>query len=95
MPAESVDLPKAQAKTDCEQKTAKNIAKRIETAAGVRFQVFRARNFAVAAIEDAVDLEKRRTDNEPAIVAALQEEECRDWQSKDRQCPRAWREGRF
>ena len=71
MRTESVELTKAQAKTDREQKTAKNIAKRVETAAGVRLQVFNARNLAVAAIEDAVDLEKRRTDNEPEIVAAL------------------------
>jgi len=71
MRTESVELRKAQAKTDREQKTAKNIAKCVETATGIRLQVFSARNFAVAAIEDAVDLEKRRTDNEPEIVAAL------------------------
>jgi len=71
MRTKSVELIKAEAETDREQKTSKNIAQSIETAAGVRLQVFRARNFAVAAIENAVDLEKRRTDNEPEIVAAL------------------------
>ena len=86
---------KSQTKTDREYNTSQNIAQRVEAPAAVRLQIFSARDFAVTAIHDAVNLEKRSAANEPQIITAPQRNETRDGKRKDRPCPRVWRDRRF
>src|SRR4029077_21238501 len=57
-------------------KTCKKIAEVIQTFSELRFQVFGARNFAIAPIKNTERLENSRTNDDAGVIAAHEECAC-------------------
>jgi len=61
---------KPESKSENVEKTCQKIAQVIQTFAGFRFQILRARNFAVAAVKNTERLKNGRADHDADVIAA-------------------------
>jgi hypothetical protein len=61
---------KPQSKSENVEKTCKKIAQVIQTFPGFRFQILRARNFAVAAVKNTERLKNGRADHNAYVISA-------------------------
>src|SRR5439155_14575281 len=73
----------AKSEADRKQQECDQISKRIDTGACLRIQILRARDFAVATIENTVDVKKRCAGNEPEVIAAHEEKKTNHGQNCD------------
>jgi hypothetical protein len=77
------------------EKACDKIAKVIESFPELCFQVFGARDFAVATIKNTERLKNSRADDDAHVIAAYQEYTGDERQNKDRYCPRVGMDGKF
>ena len=85
----------AKSKAKRKQQERDQISKRIDTGACLRIQILRARDFAIAAIENAVHVKEQGADNKAEVGTADQEQKADQRKSRDQDCPEVWRHRRL
>ena len=75
------------AETERKKQKRDQISQRVQSGTFFRVQVFRTRDFAIAAIENAMKVEKPRPNNKSPIMAACQEEKADHRKKRDQPSP--------
>src|ERR1044071_2853903 len=86
-----IRLPeKPEAQADREQNVADDVKEIIELASAFAFEKFRARNLAVASVQDTEDLKEQETPEKGPIGSLEQNEPCDDRNRKNQEGPSVW-----
>jgi hypothetical protein len=85
----------AKSKADRKQQERDQISERIDPRAFLRIQVLRPRDFAIAAVENAVQVKEPCADNKSSVRTADQEQKTDQRKSRDHDRPEVWRNRRL
>ena len=87
-------MPQSEAETEHEQDVAKDIEEVVELPAAFAFHEFRARDLAIAAVEDAENLEEDETPEERPVGSMAENKRRDNWNRKDQPGPCVRRSGK-